>query len=334
MLRISIGICGVIVALTAFPAAAQTFAGKTITIVTSTGPGGTYDLTARLITRHMPRYLEGSPSMIVQNMPGGGHVLATNYMYNVAPKDGTTIATVNNVIPLHQVINGEGVRYDASKFHWLGSTGAKNSAVYTWHTAGIKKIEDVKKTEVTLGATGAGSSTVMYTRAMNNLLDTKFKLVTGYKQVSEIEIAMQRGEVAASTGSLSSILVGHPDWITEKKLNFLAQMGANRDKILPDVPLLTELATSDEDRLIMKLLSSPLVLGCPFFAPPGLDAGRVAVLRKAFEASLKDATLQAESEKASFPIEPMGGLELAQIVTDLVNTPPAVVAKAKAAVEK
>jgi tripartite-type tricarboxylate transporter receptor subunit TctC len=332
MLRMSV--LGMIAALAASPATAQTFAGKTFTIITSTGPGGTYDLTARLTARHMPRYLEGAPAMVVQNMPGGGHVLATNFMYNVAPKDGTTIATVNNVIPLHQVISGEGVRYDASKFNWLGSTGAKNSAVYAWHAAGVKTIDDVMQKEITLGATGAGSSTVMYTRAMNNLIGTKFKLVTGYKQVSEIEIALQRGEVDASTGSLSSILVGHPEWITEKKLVFLAQMGATRDKILPDVPLLTELATSDEDRQIMKLLSSPLVLGCPFFLPPDVDQGRVTILRKAFEAVLNDPAFQAESEKASFPIEPMGGVELAAIIADLVSTPSAVVAKGKEATVK
>lgn len=336
MLRISICIFGLVVPLAVNPAAAQSFAGKTITIVTSTGAGGTYDLTARLTARHMPRFLEGSPNMIVQNMPGGGHVLATNFMYNVAPKDGTTIATVNNVIPLHQVINGEGVRYDASKFHWLGSTGAKNSAVYVWQAAapGIKSIADVKKTEVTLGATGAGSSTVMYTRAMNNLIDTKFRLITGYKQVSEIEIAMQRGEVQASTGSMSSILVGHPEWITDKKLVFLAQMGAKRDKIIPDAPLLTELVESDDDRQIMKLLSSPLVLGCPFFTPPGVDNARVTALRTAFEKTLNDPAFQAEAEKSGFPIDPIGGAELGEMISDLVNTPPAVVAKAKSAIEK
>jgi len=332
MLRISLGLA--LTVLIAFPADAQNFAGKTITVITSTGAGGTYDLTARLTARYMPQYLEGAPNMIVQNMPGGGHVLATNFMYNVAPKDGTTIATVNNVIPLHQVISGEGVRYDASKFNWLGSTGSKNSAVYVWHTAGINTIKDVLNTEVTLGATGAGSSTVMYTRAMNNLLGTKFKLVTGYKQVAEINLAMQRGEVQASTGSLSAIQVGNPEWITEKKLMFLAQMGANRDKVLPDVPLLTELVTSDDDIQIMRLLSSPLVLGIPFFLPPGVNENLVVVVRKAFEATLNNPEFQADSEKSSFTIEPMSGLELSSIIADLIGTSAPVIAKAKAATQK
>jgi tripartite-type tricarboxylate transporter receptor subunit TctC len=332
MLRIFIGVAFTV--LIALPASAQNFAGKTITVITSTGPGGTYDLTARLTARYMPRYLDGAPSFIVQNMPGGGHVLATNFMYNVAPKDGTTIATVNNVIPLHQVISGEGVRYDASKFNWLGSTGAKNSAVYVWHTAGIKTINDVLTKEVTLGATGVGSSTVMYTRALNNLVGTKFKLVTGYKQVTEIELAMQREEVQASTGSLSSIQVGHPEWISENKLVFLAQMGAKRDKVLPNVPLLTELVSSDEDKQIMKLFSSPLVLGAPFFLPPAVNDKIVSVVRTAFEATLNDAQFQDEAAKASFPIEPMSGLELSAVIADLVGTPPAVVAKAKEATQK
>lgn len=322
-------VLGTILAVLNSQAAAQSFEGKTITIVTSTGAGGTYDLAARLTTRHMPKYLLGAPNMIVQNMPGGGHVLATNYMFNVAPKDGTAIATVNNVIPLHQVISGEGVRFDASKFYWLGSTGGKNSAVYVWHEAGIQSLDDVKLREITLGATGAGSSTVMYTRLMNKLLGTKFKLVTGYKQVTEIEIALQRGEVQASTGSLSSIIVGHPDWIADKKLTFVAQMGVVRDKILPDVPLFTELASTEDDRQIMRLFSSPLVLGSPFLAPPGLEPGRAASLRKAFESALNDQMFQAEAGKAGLAIEPLSGEALTRLVSDMINTPPAVVAKAK-----
>ncbi len=325
-------LAGLAIAVAGLPAHADPFyAGKTITVVTSTGAGGTYDLTARLLARYMPRYLEGRPAMIVQNMPGGGHVLASNFMYGVAPKDGTTIATVNNIIPLHQVISGIGVRFDADKFSWIGSTGAKNSVAYVWHTAGIKDIDDARKREATLGASGAGSSTIVYARLLNNLLGTKFKIVTGYKSVAEIDLALTRGEVEASTGSYMSLVVDHPDWIKEKKLVFIAQMGAERDRNLADVPLLTELAGNAEDRHIMKLFSSPLVLGCPFLAPPGIPAERLAALREAFVATLKDRAFQEDATKAGFSVEPMSGETLAQLVREMMLTSPDIVQKAKLA---
>jgi tripartite-type tricarboxylate transporter receptor subunit TctC len=327
---------GLAIAAAALPAASPAgadpfYAGKTITVVTSTGAGGTYDLTARLLARYMPNYLDGHPAMIVQNMPGGGHVLASNFMYGVAPKDGTTIATVNNIIPLHQVISGVGVRFDADKFSWIGSTGAKNSVAYVWHGAGIKSIADASKREAMLGASGAGSSTIVYARLLNNLLGTRFKIVTGYKSVAEIDLALTRGEVEASTGSYMSLVVDHPDWITEKKLVFIAQMGAERDKSLAAVPLLTELAGSADDRQIMKLFSTPLVLGCPFLAPPGIPAERLAALREAFTATLNDKAFRADAVKAGFSVEPMSGETLARNVSELIGTSPDIVQKAKIA---
>src|SRR5688572_300443 len=167
--------------LAALPARAFDFSGKTITIIVSTGTGGSYTNIAQAFSRNMPRYLPGKPNMIVKNMPGAGNVLATNFMYNIAPKDGTTIATVNNSIPLHQVLDGKGVKYDAVKFNWLGSTGTYNSVAYVWHTAGIKSFKDVTEREVILGGTGVGSSVVIYPIVMNNLLGAKFKIVLGYK---------------------------------------------------------------------------------------------------------------------------------------------------------
>lgn len=321
-----------ITALAAFPACADTFyAGKTITIVTSTGPGGSYDLVARMVASHMPRHLPGNPTMIVQNMPGAGHVLATNYMYAIAPKDGTAIATVDNIIPLHQMLEGRGVHYDAGKFNWIGSTGPENSVAFVWHTAGVKTIDDVKKREVVLGATGAGSSTIIYATIMNNLLGTKFKIVTGYKSSNDVFLAMERGELEASTGSYSSIVTKYRDWLTGKKVAFVAQMGFEREKDLPDVPLLTELAKTDDARRIMKLNSSPLALGQPYLAPPGLPMERVALLRDAFAATLKDPVFLADAAKVHFDVDPMSGEDVAKIVNETTHTPPDVIAKAKVA---
>ena len=209
--------------------------------------------------------------MIVQNMPGGGNVLATNHLYTIAPKDGTVIATLHNAIPLHQVLDGHGVRYDASKFNWLGSTGSENEVVFTWHTTGVTNIEEAKKKEVILGGTGAGSGIVIIPTAMNNLLGTKFKMVMGYKSSEDLNLAMQRGEVEARAFSLTSVNGQRSDWVKEKKINFIAQAGVHRAHELPDVPLLTELAKNDEERAI---LSADLLAAQP--RPPLYGAARCA----------------------------------------------------------
>lgn len=329
-------LCCALACLAVLPALAQTvgefYEGKTITIVTSTGAGGSYDVTARLIARHMPRHIPGNPTMIVQNMPGGGNVLATNYMYTIAPKDGTTIATLHNAIPLHQVLAGAGVRYDAGRFNWLGSTGPENEVIIVWHAAGVRTIEEARQREVVLGATGAGSGIVIIPRAMNKLLGTRFKLVMGYKSSEDVNLAMQRGEVEARAFSFSSILMQRADWIKEKKIAILAQAGAKRAHELPDVPLLTELAKSEEQRRILKLISSPPGLGRPYAAPPGTPDDRLAILRKAFAATMSDRAFLAEAEKLVVDIDPMSAEEVTRIVAETINAAPEVVAAATAAI--
>jgi len=324
-----------IVALAGTPARAQTASGdfyerKTITLVTSTGVGGLYDLIARLVARHMPRHITGNPAVIVQNMPGGGNVLATNYMFNIAPKDGTAIATIHNAMPLHQVLDGSGVRFDAERFNWLGSTGPENEVIVVWHTAGIRTLDEVMQREVVLGGTGAGSGIVIIPTVMNNLLGTRFKIVIGYRSSEDVNLALQRGEVQARVFSWGSIAAQRPDWIKENKVVLLAQLGSHRDKDLPDVPLLTEIARSDEQRAIFKLLSSSSALGHAFMAPPGVPAERLAVLRKAFDATIRDKGFLAQAERLLIEVEPMSAEEVGRIVRETINAPPDVVAKAKA----
>jgi tripartite-type tricarboxylate transporter receptor subunit TctC len=316
------------------PARAEpSFEGKTITIVTSTGVGGVYDLTARVIARHMGRYIPGNPTVIVQNMPGGGNVLATNYMYNIAPKDGTAIATIHNAMPLHQVLDGRGVRFDAGKFNWLGSTGPENEVILVWHGSGIDTIKQAKEREVVLGATGAGSGLSIIPAAVNNVLGTRFKMVIGYKTSEDINLAMERGEVQARAFGINSIIAQHPDWLSEHKVTFLAQAGVKRDGDLPDVPLLTELAATAEQRAVLKLISAPAGLGHPYLAPPGTPADRVAVLRSAFAATLRDKAFLADVDKLQIAIDPMSAEEVGAIVAETIHASPDVVAKAKAAVE-
>jgi tripartite-type tricarboxylate transporter receptor subunit TctC len=319
-------------ALAVLPAHAEDFyKGKTITVTVSTGPGGTYDSIARLLQRHMPRHLPGTPNFVVQNMPGGGNVLATNYMYNIAPKDGTAIATINNAIPLNQVLDGRGVRYDAGKFNWLGSPGSYNTVAMIWHTAGVRTIDDARRTETTFGATGAGSSNVIIPTVMNNTLGTKFRVVLGYKSVSEIYTAMERGEVQGFTTSYTGALIDRPDWFKEKKVDIVAQLGAARDKGLPGVPLVTEIAKSEEQRQILRLISLSNALGQPFLAPPGIPAERVALLRKGFAATMRDKAFAADMRKLHIDIDALSADEVTKIVHETINQPADIVAKAKAA---
>jgi len=319
-------VAAVFALLVALPAYAQSFyEGKTITIVTSTGVGGTYDVTARLISRHMPRFIPGKPNMVVQNMPGGGNVLATNFMYTIAPKDGTSIATVHNAMPLHQVLGGQGVRFDAAKFEWLGSSGAENEVILVWHTTGIRTLDEVKKREVILGGTGAGSGIVIIPRLMNALLGTRFKIVTGYKSSEDVNLALQRGEIEARAFSLISITAQRGEWLRDKKITILAQVGAKRAHEIPDIPLVTELARSEDDRQIFKLMSSAPGLGRPYLTPPGVPADRLAILRSAFEATMKDKTFLAEAEKLQIDIDPIAAADITQLVLDTVNAPAAIV---------
>jgi tripartite-type tricarboxylate transporter receptor subunit TctC len=330
---------GVIAMSVAWPAHAGTspsetdfFKGKTITVVTSTGVGGPYDLVARLLARFMPRYLPGNPTMVVQDMPGGGNVIAANYMYSIAPEDGTALATIQNSIPLSQALHGPGIRFDARKFNWLGSTGPENQVIVVWRTAGVTTIKQAMENEIVLGATGVGSGLFMIPMAMNNVLGTRFKMVIGYQSSEDICLAMESGEVQARSISMDSIAAGHADWIAQKKVAFIAQAGAKRENDLPDTPLLTELATTEEQKQILQLVSAPAALGFPFLAPPGVPADRLAILQHAFDATLKDADFVAEVGKLEIGVDPMSGEDVAAIVRQTIDAPPDIVAKTKAAV--
>ena len=312
--------------------AGEFYKGKTLTIITSTGAGGPYDMVARLVGKYMTRHLPGQPAIVVQNMPGAGHVLATNYLYNQAPKDGTVVAVVANSIPLHQLIDGKGVRYDARKFNWIGSTGIANLVTVAWHASGVRTIDDVLQKELVTGATGTGSGTYLYPTVMNMVLGTKFKLVMGYKSTAELDIAMERGEVnARSGGSIVGMMQEHPDWFTSKKVAVLAQVGDRREASLPDTPLMAELARTDEQRILLKLVSSPVALGRPFMTAPGVPADRVDMLRKAFNASMSDTDFLAEAATMQLDLNPLPGERVAEIVEESLATPPELVEKVRAA---
>lgn len=316
------------------PASAQTpaefFAGKTVTLICSAAAGGAVDLNARQVAKHIARFIPGSPTVVVRNMPGGGHLLATNFLYNQAPRDGTHIGTVINMMPLHQVTGGQGVHFDTAKFNWLGSTGVSNLTIMVWHTAGVKSIEDVKKREVMLGATGVGSGSYLYGYALNQILGTRFKMVTGYKGIADIDLATERGEVQGRSGaSLSGLLKEHPEWLSSRKLFPLVQIGTQRDKLYPDVPLFHELEATPEQREILKVIASPVLIGRPYLAPPGVPADRVEALRKAFWTAMQDSEFHKEAAALSLELNPIDAADLTKIVNDTLKTPPELLAKVK-----
>jgi tripartite-type tricarboxylate transporter receptor subunit TctC len=311
-------------------AVADFYKGKTVSLIVSTGAGGSYDTIARQLSRFMPKHIPGEPSIVVKQMPGAGHMLATNFMFEQAPKDGSHIATVGNTIPLHQVLDGKGARYQANKFNWLGTTGISNLMTVAWGASGVKTIEDAMKREVTAGSTGAGSGTSLYPTVMNKVLGTKFKIIAGYQRAVEIDLAMERGEVDVRSGfSYGSLAIEHPDWLREKKAAVLVQVGGVREPDFPDVPLMSELAKTDEQRQILTLISSTVALGRPYLTTPGVPADRLAALRKAFMDTLADKAFLAEAQKLNFDLRPADAAAVTKIVEDVVNSPPDIVAKTK-----
>lgn len=303
---------------------------KVISLIVSTGTGGSYDGAARALARYMPQYIPGNPVIAVKNMPGGGHTLATNFVINSAAHDGLTIGNIGNSIPMHQMVDGRGVRFDVAKFHWLGSIGLSNLTINLWRDSGLTSIDDAFKREIVLGATGAGSGTYLYPNAMNKLLGTKFKIVTGYRTGAEVDMAMQRGEVQGRGGvSYTNVLQLHPDFIREGKLVFITQIGLDRDKIMPDVPLVTELAKDEGARQVLRFISTPVKLGRPYFVAPGVPAERIALLRKAFEAALQDKEFLAEGEKQLLDVQPVGWSDVQKVVEETVQTPPAILHKVR-----
>jgi tripartite-type tricarboxylate transporter receptor subunit TctC len=323
---------GALVALlgAALAAHADVYKDKTITLTTSQGAGGTNDVTARLIARHMARHIPGQPTIVVQNMPGAGNVLATNFLYNVASKDGTAIGTVHNTIPLHQALSGDGVRYDTRKFNWLGSTGAENAGLLVWHATGVKTFNDVMRREIVIGGTGVGSGTVMYATAMNNMLGTRFKIVHGYRASEHVSIAMERGEVDARTMGLTGVFRQHAQWVKDGRVVLIAQLGSVRDRRLPDVPLLQEIAKTEEQRQLIRLISSPESLGSIYLMPPDVPADRLAILRNAFDATMRDSAFLEDAVKLRLYVDPMSGAQVAGIIDETINAPPGVIAKAVA----
>jgi len=269
-------------------------------------------------------------------MPGAGHIRAANYIYNQAPKDGTTIGTLLPVFVTSQVIDrSDAIQFDSAKLNWLGSSAWATTTTFVMASTGVTSLEEVKTREVLMGGTGAGAYSTLFPVIMNNLLNTKFKVIAGYKGTAELNIALERGEVEGRAGvPLPSIRLERPEWLAQKKINIILQVGLERDPDLPHTPLLIDFAQNDEQRRILRLFSSDAALGRPFIAPPGLPGERVAVLRRALAMTMQDPAYVREAKDIGAEIVPVSGEKLQGIVEEIVATPPDIVAKAKTATER
>ncbi|MBX9775837.1 MAG: hypothetical protein K2Y71_15775 [Xanthobacteraceae bacterium] len=282
--------------------------GKTVTFIVPTAPGGGYDTYSRLIARHIGRFLPAQPNVVVQNMPGAAGIRAANYLYNVAPKDGTVIAMLDQAVYLDHVLETPGLAADPAKFNWIGRLLSNSAVLYAWHAARVQKIEDVFSHELIVSTSGTASR--LNWTVLNNVVGTKFKIITGYKGTTDSRLAMIRGEVEALSQPWSLLKLEGEQLLKEKRINLLLQSGAQRNADLPDVPRMIDLAKNDEDRTLLALFSSPSTIGRSVTAPPGVSAERVAVFRHAFMKAVQDPALKDEVQKLKLELDPLDGAAL------------------------
>ena len=304
------------------------YQGKTVSIVVGYGIGGGYDNAARLIGRHLGRHIPGNPNVIVQNMEGAGSLRAANHVFGAAPQDGTVIAAVNQSLPVFDLIGMKGVRFEAAKLQWLGSLQASNSVLVTFKSSGIASLSDAMTREVPLGGSGETADSNVHAVAINRLVGTRFRVINGYKGAREIHIAIERGEVAGRAGiTWSSIVAYDKAWIAEKKINVLVQLGDRAEPDLADVPLLQDLVKSDEDRQVVTVLTLPVVLGFSHWVGPGVPPERLAILRAAYDAIMRDPKFIEEAAKASILLSPKTAGQVESLVRAAAATPRPVLTK-------
>ncbi len=311
------------------PAAKPTdnfYAGKTIRVVVGSSTGGQYDGWARLLARHMPKYIPGNPTMVVENMPGAGGMVAANYMYNVAPRDGTVISTFASGMVTNQLIGTQGVQYEMQKFNWLGAVANTTNVCIATERSGVTSFEDIlppKRKQVIFGSSGPGTNSHDYPLLLNALLDANIKMVSGYQGNNEVRLAIEKGEVDGYCVVWETAKALHQPWIDagQPKFNYIVQFAFQKHPELPNVPNAYEVLKNDEDRAVLKLLLGPDQFFWPFAAPPGVPADRVAILRKALADAFRDPDLNAEAERAKWVKNPQTGEQIDAYLKDLMQTP-------------
>jgi tripartite-type tricarboxylate transporter receptor subunit TctC len=313
--------------------AADFYRGKTLTLIVGYSVGGGYDTYARVLARHMVRHLPGNPNIIVQNMPGAGSLRAANYLYAVAPKDGSVFGIFSRGMAMEPLIGTSATQYDSRKFTWLGSATNEVSVCALWHTSPVKNWGDMLAKPFTVGGEGSGSDPDIFSAMLRNAFGVKVKTVSGYPGSNEVALAMERGEVDGRCGwSWSSIKATRADWLAGKKVNVVVQLSLNKSPELQDVPIVTEFATTERQRQILQLILSRQVMGRPFTAPPGIPEDRKQALRAAFDVTMADAEFRADVTSRGLEVNPVSGAEVDRLMAQLYDTPPEAIAETKAAI--
>jgi tripartite-type tricarboxylate transporter receptor subunit TctC len=325
--RIALTLASTLLALSPAHADDPFYKGKSISLVIASNTSGGYDTYGRLLARHLPRHLAGNPTVVPQNMPGAGGIRAANYLYAVAPKDGTVFGIFDQAMFLDQLMGIPGLRGDVRQFNWIGRLLSNSSVLFAWHTAAVQKIQDAFTHELIVAAPGSNSR--LNWTALNALAGTKLKLLTGYEGPATAKIAMERGEVEALSLPWGVLRAENPEWLSGKKINLLLQTGFDKNADLPDLPRMIDLAKTDEDRKVLEIFASPSLVGRSFAAPPGLPKERVDELRTAFMAVVKDPEFLAEVANLNFDLDPLAGAELQDFFVK-ANYPPALIERAKA----
>jgi len=333
--RFLAAIAALLIAPTGAPAdpIADFYRGKQLKVVIRAAPGGNYDLYLRLLARHMVRHIPGNPTAVPMNMPGGGGLTALNYVVNVAPHDGTVLTMVTQTTPMDQALGlDKNLKVDMRKLNWIGNMSDENMFLVTTRSSPTKTLDDARRRETPLAATGAGGVEVMMASVLNNVLGTKFKNVLGYRSSPEMNLAMQRGEAEGRmTTNLRALFAGTPNGASE--FNLVLQAGMRRDKDYPNVPLMREAAREPNEQPVLDFISRVLALARPVATNENTPADRVAALRRAFDATMVDPEFVAEARQQDLDISPWQGEELQRVVSAIVDTPAAVLAKIGQAIQ-
>ena len=332
------GLCGILL-LGPAPAMADAvsdfYKGKQMRMIVRTTVGGDYDQYSRLLARFLGKHIPGNPSILVVNMPGGGGITAANYMWQVAPHDGTVIGIVSQGLATDQALGmSPQLKADLREFNWIGNVVYSNQLLVVWKTSPTKTLEDAKKRETTIGTTGAGSASVQYPAFYNNVLGTKFKIVFGYPGGQHIDLAMERDEVEGrGTNPYSGWMASKPTWIPTKQIIPLIQAGLEKEPALLDVPLILDQPVKAEDKPLLQFMAQASTVGRPLATTPGVPAERVAALRAAFQATLKDPEFIAAAAHENMEINPMNSDKMQEIIFGLLNSPKEVRDRVKGALE-
>jgi tripartite-type tricarboxylate transporter receptor subunit TctC len=321
--------------LVAVPAHAESVAefykGKTVRLIVGIGVGTGYDVNARALARHIGKHIPGNPQVIVQNQPGAGSLTMTNQMYTAGPFDGTVFGASFNGLPTAPLLQPNGVRFDSAKINWVGSTNRETQTMYVWHTAPLKSIDDLKTQEMLVGAQAPGSTQFDYPMLGKALFNLKFKVVTGYKSTSDINLAMERGEVHGTLANWSTVKTLNYQQYLDKKIRILVIWGGRNPTELSSIPRVGDMAKTPEQKQALQLALARLEFGRPFLMPPNVPAERVNAIRRAFDATMKDKEYLADAEKLKLEIDPMTGEEMAKMLADIAKTPADIVERVKAA---